>query len=199
MKWMREIIKPTKLKERFVMRFKQLLVTALIAAGSLTASLATPPYVGAIVIDSQYYRPTHYVEYNPYLVLTNATSPYLWSASNILVQVDAGSTVTSAYWWASEMWTSTPYYHCVYKNSFNDMYNNPHWVPDHYGPVQGEPLYIGTMSSGTQMLGLEVLGNGTQNFHFPGLAFYTNCYYVYDGSDLTTAIFYEDGTVYIYP
>ncbi|MBI1176801.1 hypothetical protein GC207_05105 [bacterium] len=185
------------------MRFKHLLVTALVAAGSVTASLATAPYIEAISADSSYwssYRPGSWPEYNPSPALTNSNAypnPYTWLAQNTDLQVSTNSTVTSIYWWSSEMWSNTDPSYCVLKNQYEKSDTSYANVPDHYTPVYGESQYIGTMSSGTDFMGNEVTG-GHQHFYLSGMAYYNNTYYVYNGSELSYAILYEDGTVYIY-
>lgn len=203
------MIRSTTLKERFLMRFKQLLVASLCAVTINTVAFADAPYVFAVDIDGTYssYRPPNILatEDSPTPLTDPNPNPKTWTGTTFLdIRVEYYDTVTAVYWSAYEEWNydSLPGY-CVVKNDYYDIHGNHRLVPDHYAPITTRSIALNAPSYSNKYIGTEIIYDQYNNavrrsIYVPGLDGFTNQYLIVNGSDYSAVDWYTDGTCYIY-
>jgi hypothetical protein len=191
-------------EERFVMRFKQLLLAGLCLAGLTTAGLAQAPYIAAVDLDATYatYRnSTTYPEDYPSPLTDPFNDPYIWGAQVALdIRVDPDDTVTGVYWFAWEEWNydQSPGY-AVVKNVYTKSNLQNANVPDHYYPINSRSIALDAPSSNNWFIGMELMTSPyCRSIYVPVLKDYANMYYVANGSEYSAVTWYIDGTYVIY-
>lgn len=192
-------------EERFVMRFKQLLLAGLCLAGFTSAGFAQAPYIAAVDLDATYatYRVAgNTPEDSPSTLYDPKNPPVLWGieATGYLdIRVDPADTVTGVYWTAYEEWNydSWPGY-CVYKHPYQRSNNQTYPVHDHYQPIGSRSIALNAPSSGNNWVGTEIMTSPyRRSIYVPLLKNFANMFYVANGSEYSAVTWYIDGTYVI--